>query len=153
TGASSRVTIAYSGGGMEMPPEEQDATREVEERPIETRGESAEADAARSSQEKPQDLKEKEQQHSEWRLRGMTASSTDLPKIDLLFEDGGLVVKVGERSVNVGAPEDHPELIRSLAPGPQPAETPPAGGDYGGHPGPAGQGGDYGGNPGPATGG
>ncbi len=84
-----------------MPPEE-DLPVEVSEASSESGGESTEAALSVSSQEKPQDLSDKEQQRTEMRKLGMTPSSTDLPKIDLSFDDYGKVVaKVADKSYTI----------------------------------------------------
>ncbi|HEY9869367.1 MAG TPA: hypothetical protein V6D08_09395, partial [Candidatus Obscuribacterales bacterium] len=65
-----------------MPPEDEDFSDVIRDTPSEGSSESGIADLARVGQEKPQDLKEKEEAHAELRKLGRTPSSKDLPQLD-----------------------------------------------------------------------
>jgi hypothetical protein len=85
-----------------MPPEEKDLSPEVVDRPSEPRSESSVAEIARDGQVKPDDFKEKERQHEELRMKGLTPSSEGLPAVDFLFDDGAVVAKISDKVIPVG---------------------------------------------------
>src|SRR4030095_8571895 len=99
-----------------MPPEDEDFSDVVRESPSEGRGEAGLADIARVGQEKPQDLKDKEDNHNELRKLGKTASSKDLPQVDWAYtEEGTLVIQFQDKVLLKQVPTDDPTMARDFA--------------------------------------
>ncbi len=71
-----------------MPPE--DDVEQSLDRSAESGGEASAAEMARGAQEKPQDLKEKEEQQSDLRKLGRTPSSAGLPKLEFGADEKAL---------------------------------------------------------------
>jgi len=85
-----------------MPPEDDDRTRDVVETPKEPGPEKGITEAAREGQERPQDMKDMNKRQEALRKLGRTASSMELPRIDLLINAAGdVVAKFGEKVVNL----------------------------------------------------
>jgi hypothetical protein len=100
--------------------EDEDLPRDVVESPSD-RSEAGVAQLARDGQVKDADQQEQEAQHEIARKNYDTASSVDLPRIDLDFDDsGGLVAKVGDKKVNLGPADDGPVLAMDPTTGEMP---------------------------------
>ena len=109
-----------------MPPEDDASVERVKDQPAESHSDAGIAGLARSGQEKPQDLKDKEAAHAELRKIKGTPSSKDLPQMDWVFtKEGMLVIQTPNKLITRKVGKDDPVMAREMAesvPGERPAE-------------------------------